>query len=87
MGKNKEAQNRLRNDLKKLLPNKNSPITQEVLNETQFLKAVVKESTRLAPIAIGNTRTVTKDLILGGFQIPKGVSPHNTLKTFFKTLL
>lgn len=74
LGKNKEPQNKLRDELKRLLPNKNSPITPETLNEAQFLKASVKEATRIAPIAVANGRTLAKDIVLGGYQIPKGVS-------------
>lgn len=73
LGKHKNAQNQLRDELKRLLPQKNSPITPETLNEAQFLKATVRESTRLAPIAVANTRTLAKDLVIHGYQIPKGV--------------
>lgn len=70
----KESQSKLRKELLKLLPSKNSPITNEVLDQAHYLKAVVKEITRLATIAIGNVRTSVKDTVLSGYQIPEGVS-------------
>lgn len=79
LAKHKDAQNTLREELKRLLPNKHSPVTQDTLNEAQYLKASVKEATRLAPIAVGNARTLTKNLILKGYQIPKGVSVRSSL--------
>lgn len=56
------------------MKNKNSPVTKETLNQNLYTKAVIKETTRLAPIAIGNFRNTTKDLVLAGYQIPTGVS-------------
>lgn len=73
MGKHKDAQNNLRNELKRLLPKKSSLITPEILSEAQYLKATVKEVTRVAPVAVANGRTLAKDMVLGGYQIPKGV--------------
>lgn len=48
-------------------------MTAELLNEAQYLKAAVKEATRLAPVNILGMRTTVKDLVLKGYQIPKGV--------------
>lgn len=56
------------------MPSKDSPITNEVLDQAHYLKAVVKEVNRLATIAIGNLRTTVKDTVLSGYQIPEGVS-------------
>lgn len=72
LAKNPKAQNKLREELTRLLPSKDSPITKETLGEAVYLKATVKESQRLAPIGVGNVRTVPKDMVLGGYRIPKG---------------
>lgn len=75
-------QNKLRDDLKEVLPTKDTRLTVEILDQLSYLKAVIRESIRIAPIAVGNQRTTTKDLILCGYQIPKGVSKKRTDKTF-----
>lgn len=74
LSKNPAAQKSLRDECKRLLPNKDSPITKQTLDNMPYLKAVIKETTRLAPIAIGNVRRTPKDLVLNGYQIPKGVN-------------
>ncbi|XP_063918634.1 probable cytochrome P450 12a4, mitochondrial [Zophobas morio] len=72
LAKNREQQIRLREEAKRLLKNKNTPVTTKVLAEATYLKAVVKEVTRLAPIGVGNLRTTVKNLTLAGYQVPKG---------------
>ncbi|XP_060518386.1 probable cytochrome P450 12a4, mitochondrial [Cylas formicarius] len=72
LSKNPDKQEILREELKQHMPNKNSPVTKEMLMYSPYLKAVVREATRLSPISIGQLRTTIKDLVLGGYQIPKG---------------
>ncbi|KAI7815337.1 cytochrome p450 [Rhyzopertha dominica] len=84
LSKNKQVQNKLRAELISLLPSKDDPITNEVLNQAHYLKASVKEALRLAPIAVGVNRVNPVDLVLSGYQIPKGsnlLSMHLTLST------
>lgn len=73
LAKNPEVQNTLREELKQSMPNKNSPVTKEMIRGSPYLKAVVKETTRLSPISIGSLRTTVTDCILSGYQVPKGV--------------
>lgn len=61
-----------------LLPTKDTPITNEILENATYLKAVIKENMRLASIAGGNMRQTVKDMVLCGYQIPKGVSKSNS---------
>lgn len=73
LASNKGSQQKLRKELLQLLPSKHTQITSSVLDQAQYLKAVVKEVARLAAIAVGNLRATNKDLVLCGYQIPKGV--------------
>ncbi|XP_050510784.1 cytochrome P450 CYP12A2-like [Diabrotica virgifera virgifera] len=72
LAKNPEKQSILREEVLKYLPEKNSVLTAEKLSEMQYLKATLKESNRMAPVAIGGLRTTTKNMVLGGYQVPKG---------------
>ncbi|KAH0545616.1 cytochrome P450 CYP12A2-like [Cotesia glomerata] len=68
---NPRVQEKLREETLNLLPDKTSPVTFDVLNNIPYLKACIKESLRLAPIAIGNLRTMRTDVVLAGYKIPK----------------
>ncbi|XP_011164781.2 cytochrome P450 CYP12A2 [Solenopsis invicta] len=69
---NPEKQEKLREEVMSLLPDKTSPVTQDVLNQTRYAKACIKESLRLFPLAVGNLRTMRTDVCLGGYKIPAG---------------
>lgn len=71
---NPGVQERLRGEARKVLPDKRSPVTMDTLENIPYLKAVIKESMRMMPIAVGNLRTTTEDVAIGGYRIPKGVS-------------
>lgn len=79
LAKNKQVQEKLRSELKQHLPNKHLPITNEILDKLPYLKAVIKESTRLAPITVGGMRTMTEDTVFCGYRIPKGVKYNDEL--------
>ncbi|KAL0112643.1 hypothetical protein PUN28_012133 [Cardiocondyla obscurior] len=69
---NPEKQEKLRAEVMSVLPDKTSPVTQNVLNQTRYAKACIKESLRLFPIAIGTLRTMQTDVCIGGYKIPAG---------------
>jgi cytochrome P450 family 12 len=69
---NPEKQDKLREEVMSVLPDKTSPVTQDVLNQTRYAKACIKESLRLFPIAIGNLRTMQTDVCIEGYRIPAG---------------
>lgn len=71
---NPEKQDKLREEAMSVLPDKTSPVTAEILHETKYAKACIKESLRLFPVSIGNLRTMQTDVSIGGYKIPKGVS-------------
>ncbi|XP_046751899.1 cytochrome P450 CYP12A2-like [Diprion similis] len=69
---NPKAQEKLREEATHVLPKKTSPVTADTLNNVPYLKAVIKESLRLAPVAMGVLRTTNSDVVIGGYRIPKG---------------
>lgn len=42
-------------------------------SEASYTRAVLKESLRMNPIAVGVGRNLNSDLVLGGYRVPKGV--------------
>ncbi|XP_017782391.1 PREDICTED: probable cytochrome P450 12a5, mitochondrial isoform X1 [Nicrophorus vespilloides] len=74
LAKHQEVQKKLRKDLLEALPNADTPITKDILSNLPYLKAVIKESLRMAPIGTGNLRKTTKNVVLDGYQIPAGVN-------------
>ncbi|XP_023022151.2 probable cytochrome P450 12a5, mitochondrial [Leptinotarsa decemlineata] len=74
LAKNPDKQAKLREEIIEVLPEKDSVITAEGLGKMPYLKAVIRESNRIAPVAVGTVRTTVKELVLGGYQIPKGTN-------------
>ncbi|GAB1867130.1 hypothetical protein CAJAP_08209 [Camponotus japonicus] len=71
---NPEKQEKLREEVMSLLPNKTSSITDDVLKQLKYAKACIKESLRLFPVSIGNLRTIPTDVCIGGYKIPAGIN-------------
>ncbi|KAI8115282.1 Cytochrome P450 CYP12A2 [Lucilia cuprina] len=71
LAKNPQKQAKLREEIMKILPLKDSEFTEESLRNIPYLRACIKESLRLYPILIGNSRITTNDMVLSGYQIPK----------------
>jgi cytochrome P450 family 12 len=68
-----DKQERLREEIFNLLPDKNSQFTIKSLDNIPYTRAVIKEGMRLYPVINGNLRRTTQDLVLAGHQVPKGV--------------
>lgn len=82
LAKNPDKQEKLREEVFKILPTKETKLDASSLDHVPYLRAVIKESLRKNPIFSGNARAAEYDLVLQGYQVPKGVSFIN-LK-FFK---
>ncbi|KAG8226449.1 hypothetical protein J437_LFUL003441 [Ladona fulva] len=79
LSKNQDKQQLLFEEIKKFLPNKNDPITVEMVEEMKYLKACIKESMRTLGIVVVNLRGTPKDIVIGNYRIPKNVNvmmPH-----------
>ncbi|CAH0551466.1 unnamed protein product [Brassicogethes aeneus] len=72
LAKNPDKQEILRQEAIRILPSKNTAVTKEMLENAAYLKAVFKETTRIAPIATGTVRKIAKDAVIAGYQVPKG---------------
>ncbi|XP_026478811.1 cytochrome P450 12b1, mitochondrial-like [Ctenocephalides felis] len=71
LSKNPDKQDRLREEINSKFP-RGSTLTAEGLNSLSYLKACIKETQRLKPIAVGILRNTGADLVLGGYSVPKG---------------
>lgn len=68
-----EEQEKLYHELRTVLPDPTVPLTSKHLDQMYYLKAFVREVFRMYSTVIGNGRTLQQDMIIGGYQIPKGV--------------
>ncbi|KFB35468.1 cytochrome P450 CYP12F2 [Anopheles sinensis] len=90
LAKNPDKQAKLRDELRTILPRKDSPLTAENMRNLPYLRACIKEGLRLFPPTSGNLRATGKNLVLQGYRIPEGtdlamgtlVLQHD--ETFFK---
>ncbi|CAG9771429.1 unnamed protein product [Ceutorhynchus assimilis] len=71
LGKSPSIQMSLYEEAKRLLPNKDSPVTEEVLSEAFYSKAVLKELFRLRPISVGIGRVLNEDAVFSDYEVPK----------------
>ncbi|XP_053951738.1 cytochrome P450 CYP12A2-like [Anastrepha ludens] len=72
LAKNPEAQEKLRKEVKRVLPQKDGDFTTDALNNIPYLRACLKETLRVYPLALGNIRMPQNDIVLSGFRVPKG---------------
>lgn len=70
---NPEKQEKLREELFRLLPDKESPVTTENFDQFVYFRACLKESMRMQPQAPGNLRGTGRNLVLSGYRVPKDV--------------
>ncbi|XP_034661847.1 probable cytochrome P450 12a4, mitochondrial [Drosophila subobscura] len=72
LAKNPEKQAKLREEVMKVLPQKDSEFTEASMKNVPYLRACIKESQRVYPLVIGNVRVTAKDSVLSGYQVPAG---------------
>ncbi|KYQ51067.1 Cytochrome P450 CYP12A2 [Trachymyrmex zeteki] len=66
---NSEKQEKLREEVISVLPDKTSPVTQNVLNQKRYAMACIEESLRLFPIAIAILRTMQADVCIEEYKM------------------
>ncbi|XP_017485040.1 PREDICTED: probable cytochrome P450 12c1, mitochondrial [Rhagoletis zephyria] len=72
IAKNPEKQQKLREELFAILPHKNDRFSIDNMKQLPYLRACIKEALRLYPLAFGTARITGADLVLSGYQVPKG---------------
>ncbi|XP_060823545.1 cytochrome P450 302a1, mitochondrial isoform X1 [Bombus pascuorum] len=72
LARHQDVQEKLRIEATQLLADHSQPITAGVLRNASYTKAVIKESLRLNPISIGIGRILQNNIVLNGYQVPKG---------------
>ncbi|KDR22802.1 putative cytochrome P450 301a1, mitochondrial [Zootermopsis nevadensis] len=68
-----EEQEKIHDELVRVLPSADTPLTSRHLDQMQYLRAFVKEVFRMYSTVIGNGRTLQNDTVISGYRIPKGV--------------
>ncbi|XP_061391259.1 cytochrome P450 CYP12A2-like [Musca vetustissima] len=71
LAKNPEKQQKLREEVMRVLPHKDSDIDEVAFRNMPYLRACIKESLRVYALAMGNARISTTDMIISGYRVPK----------------
>uniref|UniRef100_A0A1A9V037 Cytochrome P450 n=1 Tax=Glossina austeni TaxID=7395 RepID=A0A1A9V037_GLOAU len=72
LAKNPEKQNKLRQEVMQILPEKDSEFEESALQNLPYLRACIKESQRIYPLFAGNARINQRDVVLSGYRVPAG---------------
>ncbi|XP_077289279.1 putative cytochrome P450 49a1 isoform X2 [Arctopsyche grandis] len=72
LANHQDVQDILYRELIAQIPNKNTKLSPKELQNMPYLAACVQETLRMYPIIVANSRYLSKDTVLSGFQIPKG---------------
>lgn len=68
-----EEQQKVYEELKRVIPNPDTPLSIQLLDQCHYLKAFIKEVFRVYSTVIGNGRTLQEDTVICGYNIPKGI--------------
>ncbi|XP_073820233.1 cytochrome P450 CYP12A2-like [Musca autumnalis] len=72
LAKNPEKQEKLREEIRHILPNKDSQFNVNSLNNIPYTRACIREALRIYPLTVGNARILANDTVLSGYRVPKG---------------
>ena len=73
LAQNPEKQEKLRQEVLKVLPEKDSEFEESTFKNMPYLRACIKESLRMYPLVVGNARVPIKDVVVSGYRVPKDV--------------
>uniref|UniRef100_W8B5W3 Cytochrome P450 CYP12A2 n=1 Tax=Ceratitis capitata TaxID=7213 RepID=W8B5W3_CERCA len=73
IAKNPDKQQKLFDELQRILPHKDSKLTIENMQNLPYLRACIKEGMRYYPVITGTMRRLPNDVVLSGYRIPAGV--------------
>ncbi|XP_015437179.1 PREDICTED: probable cytochrome P450 301a1, mitochondrial [Dufourea novaeangliae] len=68
-----EKQDIVYKEVCKVLPDEGTQLEGKHMDQLKYLKACIRETLRMYPVVIGNGRCMTKDTVISGYQVPKGV--------------
>lgn len=69
MATNPDKQNTLRQEIMQILPHRDL-----MLSNMPYLRECLKEALRLSSVFVSNVRSTGQDLVLNGYQVPKGTN-------------
>uniref|UniRef100_A0A1I8NBI6 Cytochrome P450 n=1 Tax=Musca domestica TaxID=7370 RepID=A0A1I8NBI6_MUSDO len=72
LAKNPGKQEKLRQEIRQILPRKGSQFEPSSLNHIPYTRACIKEALRMYPLTLGNARILANDTVLSGYRVPKG---------------
>jgi cytochrome P450 len=78
LAKNPESQDKIAAEIAEAQKGSGSdePLTHDQIQRLPYLRATVKECTRVWPAVLGTNRLLEKDIELGGYRIPAGTIMH-----------
>ncbi|XP_054262773.1 cytochrome P450 4V2-like [Macrosteles quadrilineatus] len=74
LGTHPEIQEKLYNEISSVIGSEDQEVTPEDLNSLPYFDQVLKESLRLSPVVLCFKRTLSDDLKLSEYTVPKGAS-------------
>ncbi|XP_065367559.1 probable cytochrome P450 12d1 proximal, mitochondrial [Calliphora vicina] len=84
LAKNPEKQLKLREEIFKVMPTKDTVLNETNTKNMPYLRAVIKEALRYYPNGTGSFRNPVQDVILSGYKIPKGSNVIMNFNTLLK---
>ncbi|XP_068217928.1 probable cytochrome P450 49a1 isoform X2 [Palaemon carinicauda] len=72
LARHPKCQAKLQEEIDRVVGNHMGPLTSRHLDQLTYLKAVVKESFRVFPLAFGTIRNIEQDTVFSGYLVPKG---------------
>lgn len=66
-------QEKIYEELRRVIPDPDTKLTVQLLDQCHYLKAFIKEVLRVYSTVIGNGRTLQEDTVICGYNIPAGV--------------